>query len=147
MRKTFLVLALLAALTLPLYAVGTVVVTTTQYAGLNGANRVRYAVAWTATAGGDVSGNAFSTVRGKLLSVKFVPGTAGDIPSDLYDVTMVDGNGIDLLNGAGQNLSHDLGSYVVYNPPIYLDGTGTLDFVIASAGASTKGTIYIWVEQ
>ena len=147
MRKTFLVLALLAALTLPLFAVGTATVTTTQYAGIGGANRVRYAIAWTSTAGGAVSGNAFSTVRGKLILVKFMPSLAGTQPDNLYDITIVDTDSVDLLNGAGANLSNAAGAYVTFNPPIYLDGTSTLDLVIANAGASKTGTVYIWVEQ
>jgi hypothetical protein len=146
-RKTFLALALVVAFALPLFAVGTVTVTTTQYAGLGNANRVRYVIAWTSTAGGAVSGNPFSVVRGKLISVKFVPNTGITQPTDLYDATLVDVDGIDLLNGAGQNLSHDLGTYVLFNPSIYLDGTSTLDLVIAAAGAAMTGTVYVWVEQ
>ena len=150
MRKLFLALALIVALVLPLYAVavGSVTVTTTQYAGLNNANRVRYAIAWTSSAAtGAVSGNAFSTVRGKLLMVKFMPSLAGTQPDNLYDLTLVDSDSIDLLNGAGANLSNATGLYVTFNPPIYLDGTSTLDLVIANAGNSKTGTVYIWVEQ
>lgn len=147
MKRTFLVLVLIAAMVSPIFAVGTVVVTTTQYAGLNAANRVRYAIAWTSSGAGAVSANAFSTVRGKLLSVKFVPNTGATQPDNLYDATLVDADGIDLLNGAGANLSNALGSYVVFNPPIYLDGTSTLDLVIANAGAAKTGIVYVWVEQ
>lgn len=147
MRKTFLVLALLAALTLPLYAVGTVVVTTTQYAGLNGANRVRYAIAWTSTAGGAVSGNAFSTVRGKLLGFKFVPNTGVTQPTDLYDATLVDTDGVDLLVGSGTDLSNATSKYILMNPTLYLDGTQTMDLVIANAGNAKTGIVYVWVEQ
>lgn len=147
MRKALLSCAIIIACGWPLMAVGTVVVTTTQYPGLNAANRVRYAIAWTSSGAGAVSGNAFSTVRGKLLSVKFVPNTGGTQPDDLYDVTLVDADGIDLLNAVGANLSHDLGAYVLFGPAIYLDGTQTMDLVVANAGASKTGVVYVWVEQ
>jgi hypothetical protein len=146
-RKTLLTLALAVAFALPLSAVGTVVVTTTQYPGLNSANRVRYAIVWTSTAGGAVSGNAFSTVRGKLLSVKFVPNTGATQPTNLYDATLVDGNSIDYLDGEGANLSNATGLILSFNPPIYLDGTTTMDLVIAAAGDSKTGIVYVWVEQ
>ena len=146
-RKILLALALAVALTLPLFAVGTATVTTTQYAGLNSANRVRYAIAWTSTAGGAVSGNAFAIVRGKLLSVKFMPNTGVTQPTDLYDATLIDADSVDLLNGAGTDLSNATGKYFLFSPSIYLDGTSTLDLVIANAGNAKTGIVYIWVEQ
>lgn len=146
-KKFCATLVLAVAFVLPLLAAGTLTVTTTMYPGLNSANRVRYALAWTSTAGGAVSGNAFSTVRGKLLSVKVVPGAAAEQPTDLYDVTLVDTNGIDLLNSEGLNESNALGEYIVFNPPIYLDGTQTMDLVVANAGNAKTGIVYVWVEQ
>lgn len=150
MRKHIIVALLLAvAFTLPLFAapVGSVTVTTTQYAGLRSANYVRYAVAWTSSAGGVVSGSPFTPMKGKLISVKFVPASGGDAPTDLYDVKLNDANGIDLLNGTGTDLSNTLGKYTSYLPPLYLDGTSTLDLVVANGGNAKKGTVYVWIEQ
>lgn len=148
MRKILSVVLLLAvAFSLPLMAAGTVVVTKTEYPGLRSSNVVRYAIAWTCTAGGAVSANAFSTVKGKMLSYKFVPGTAADQPTDLYDVTLNDSDAVDLLGGGGANLSNATSKLTVLTTPVYLDGTQTLDLVVANAGNAKKGTVYIWIEQ
>lgn len=139
--RSLLLVALLLALSTAAAAVGTATVTVT---GLGGAV-TKYAVAWTSTAGGAVDTNAFNVVRGHLVQVKFTPGTGGTQPTDLYDVTLVDADSVDVLNGGGMNLSNATSKYVLADPRVYLDGTSTLDVVIANAGASKTGTVVIWV--
>lgn len=139
-------LAVIAALVLAVavatvQAVGTVTVATTDVGG----GAVRYAVDWTSTAMGAVSANKFSVIRGYLLQVKFVPDSGGTQPTDLYDVELRDDDNIDLLNDAGDNLSNSAGKIVSFNPPLFLDSTQQLDVVVANAGASKGGMVYVWV--
>jgi hypothetical protein len=138
----------LLALTTGVQAAGTVVVTTSGELGNRTQVYRRYSVAWTSTAGGAVSGNPFSIVAGRLLSVRFVPG--GTTPTDLYDVTLVDSDGTissgDLLSGTGADRSNATSSILSFDPPIYEDGTRTLDVVVANAGASKTGTVVILVQ-
>lgn len=129
----------------PLAATGTVTVTTKTLFGE--ANVRQYTIAWT-SASGAVSGNAFSVVPGHLQSLKCVPGTGGTQPSDQYDVTLVDANGIDVLNGQGANLSNTTGLYLQFNPPFYFSGSGgsqTLDLNVANAGNAKTGTCTVWI--
>ena len=126
--------------TVPLTAVGTATVTNF--------NAV-YTIAWTSSAGGVVSANSFSIRRGTITQVKFVPGSGGAQPSDLYDVTLVDADGLDLLGGLGANLSNaapvgvtDLHISVVSPTATNL----TLDLQVANAGSTKSGTVYLWVQ-
>lgn len=126
----------------PVHAAGTLTVTTTYSAS---SGMTLYTLAWTSTAGGAVSGNAFAVKRGRIIQVKFVPAAAGDQPTDLYDVTLIDEHSIDLLNGQGANLSNATGLYLQFNPSLWHDETQDLDLVVANAGATKKGTVYLWV--
>lgn len=107
----------------------------------------QYSCAWTSTAGGAVSGNAFAIRAGYLESIRFVPGTT--TPSDLYDVTLVDSDGTvssgDLLSGTGADRSNATSSVLTFDPPIFMDGTRTLDVVIANAGNAKTGRVVILV--
>lgn len=146
---TFLALALVVVMTLALsaVAVGSATVTTTNIAGIGNANIVRYTIAWASNASGAVSGHAFTHAKGRLIEIKFVPGTVGDQPTNLYDITVVDTDGLDILAGAGANLSNATPSYVIPSAPFYLDGTFQIDLVVANAGDTKKGTVYLYIAQ
>lgn len=147
MLRRFLVVvcALLVALTVPLGAAGTVTVTTADVGG----GVTRYSIAWVSTAGGAVSANAFAVARGELLQVKFVPDAGGTQPTDLYDLTLVDSNSVDYLAGGGANLSNATATVTVpklnssFRP--FIDGTATLDLVVANAGNAKGGTVILWI--
>lgn len=148
MRRLLLALVgLLALITAPVFAVGTVVVTTLEIGG----GVTKYTVDWTSDASGAVSSNAFNVKRGELLQVKFVPDGGGTQPTDLYDVTLVDSNSVDVLAGGGANLSNaastikvpSFGATTLYR--YYHDGTSTLDLVVANAGNAKGGLLILWV--
>lgn len=127
-----------------LFAAGTATVTTTPIRSA-GTRYVKYSIAWTSTAGGAVSGNTFAVVPGTILSVRFVP-SAGTAPTDLYDVTLVDTNTVDVLFGAGANLSATLSTVTRLSPAYFQDGSRVLDLVVANAGAAKLGTVEILVQ-
>lgn len=135
----------LAAFAVPTRAAGTVTVTTADVGG----GITRYTIAWVSTAGGAVSGNAFSVNRGEILQVKFVPDSGGTQPTDLYDVTLVDAASVDYLAGVGANLSNSTSTITApkvnssFRP--FVDGTATLDLVVAAAGSAKGGTVVLWI--
>jgi len=138
MIKSLLVFVLLLILTGSVTAAGTAPVTT-QYVG----SITVYTINWTATAGGAVSANPFDVKVGHVIDVKFVPGTGGDAPDADYDVTLVDEDGIDLLNGTGANLSASAPLLVVFDPLLLHDSRQNFDVVVANAGNANKGTVII----
>ena len=139
-RWLLVVIASWVVVTAPISAAGTVVVTTLNVGG----GVTRYAVAWTSTAGGAVSANLFDVKAGLLLAVKVVP-SAATAPTALYDVTLVDTDSVDLLNGQAADQSATVGKYFVFNPPLIVDSTQQLDVVVANAGNAKLGTVYLWV--
>ena len=144
LRSWFVLAAVVLAAANP-FAAGTLTVTTADVGG--GVTKIT--LAWVSTAGGAVSGNAFSVPRGEILQVKFVPDAAGTQPSDLYDVTLIDASSIDYLVGAGANLSNATSTVTVpkvnssFRP--FVDGTFTLDLVVANGGAAKGGTVILWI--
>lgn len=148
MRRCLVLLLLIALLSVPLFAAGTVTLSTEQQ---NVPGVFPYSIAWTSDASGvvsaDATGNTLSVVEGRIAQVRIVPAAAGTQPSDLYDVTLVDSRGIDVLNGTGANQSNALGMYVLFNPPLLITTTTTLDVVVANAGNAKSGTLTVWVTR
>lgn len=139
-RSRIAVLAAVLALSVPLGAAGTVVATSSVITtGLT-----KYTITWTATAGGAVSANPVTIKRGTIEAIKIVPGT-GTAPTALYDVSLVDTDGVDVLNGQGVDQSATVGKYFTFATPLVIDGTQTLDLVIANAGNGGQGVVYIWI--
>jgi len=137
---------LLLALSVPMQAAGTVTVTSLDFVGApSGTRYTKYTVAWTSTAGGAVSGNAFTVKAGRLISARFHPGTT--TPSDLYDVTLVETGGVaDLLLGVGADCTNAADVLKQWEPAPFLDGSRTLDVVVANAGNAKTGTVILLVQ-
>jgi hypothetical protein len=122
-------------------AVGVFTVTTADLGG----QLTKYSIAWTASAGGAVSGATMQLKRGRLLQVKFVPTNGGTEPSNDYGVTLVDGDGVDILAGKGTSLSNTAATII--EPIVSSGGVTVIDPsqayapTIASAGAGGQGRI------
>jgi len=105
---------------------------------------------WTSDASGVVT-HTTRHIRGVIMRVVFNPGSTA--PTDDYDVTLVDEDGIDVL--AGQGVNRDTANTEQICPGLALkDGTttgvvpfavcGPLILNIAAAGASKIGSIVIY---
>lgn len=107
-------------------------------------------LAWTSDAAGAVSGTTVDAV-GEIHRVTFVPGTGGSQPTDLYDATLLDEDGLDVLAGKGANLSNATKTQIC---PFIGDGTvtdkpvavcGTLELQVAAAGNVKSGTVVLYL--
>lgn len=143
-RLIFACAVLLLVLQASPHGVGTVVVTTTI---LSDIRSVRYSLAWVSDAAGAVSANPQTFRVGQLTQIKFIPDGGGTAPTTLYDVTLVDANGIDYLGATGANLSATVSTQVRVAAPLLYDGVSTLDLVVANAGISKGGTVQLWFQQ
>jgi hypothetical protein len=121
-------------------AVGTATVTTTT---LSDIKVTKYSIAWLSDGAGAVSANPFTPRAGTLIQFRFVPDGGGTAPTALYDVTLVDAGGFDLMVAAGADRSATLTQVVRPAAPIIFDGTSTLDLVVANAGAAKGGTVIL----
>ena len=133
---------------------GSITTTVTKVAGSGGV--VRTSIAWTSDALGAVSGNTVTMGPGTIVVVEFVPGTGGTQPSDLYDLTFTDDDGVNMFDdGAGASIGADLLNTTATHKVPFIGG-GTVTYVrqwlhggpytpvIAAAGAAKTGTIIIY---
>jgi hypothetical protein len=144
MRKPLVLFVAFLLFSISVNAVGTIAGFTATPVGQT---VVRYEFTWTTDASGNVSANT-ATLQfkpGYLRQIRFIPSGGGTQPTNNYDVTLVDGSGVDLLNGKGANLSNASGLYLTWLPGIYYDGVQTLDFVVANGGNAKSGTVVIWL--
>lgn len=109
---------------------------------VSASNRV-YTVQWTSDGSGAVSAHTFTIRRGTIAQVKVIPGSGGVQPTDMYDVTVLDANGIDILAGNGMNLSNAAAALLIDID--VLTEESPFDVVVANAGAAKQGTVMIWL--
>lgn len=133
---------------------GSVTATTTEVEGSGGVRKT--AIAWTSDASGAVSGNTVTMGPGTIIAVEFVPGAGGVQPTDLYDVTFTDAEGVNMFDAGdgtsiGANLSNANASHKV---PFVGGGSvtyvrqwlhgGAYTPVVAAAGNAKQGSINIY---
>jgi hypothetical protein len=123
---------------------GSIVVTTAD----RGDNVTEYSIAWTSDAAGAVTENPVAVKSGKIIGVKFIP-SAVTAPSAAYDVTVIDGESVDMVTGLGANLSATASTRSVplvnSTEKLFFEG-GNLTPTVANAGNAKLGTIILWVQ-
>lgn len=146
MKRLVLVAALLVCASVSMAATGTVTEAAVTLSGIT-----KVTVDWTCGANGDVE-QTLATRAGTIRRVTFDP-DATTPPVNLYDVTLSDSAGIDLLQGLGANLASNAASSVV---PLETAGDGAsitsgaavvfcdrLALSITNAGVSKVGRIIL----
>lgn len=100
---------------------------------------------WLSDADGDVSATHTTYLSGQILRVVFDPDGGGTQPSDLYDVTLIDDNGVDVLDGLGANLSNatTTSEVPVFETPAAIDDL--LELVVANAGNAKGGLVILYM--
>jgi len=124
---------------------GSIAVTTSDLRG-----STKYSVLWTSDASGVVSANTFAVRDGLLKLVKFIPGAGGVQPTDQYDMTITDADGIDVLAATGANLSNATATATCPNVGTYhkrFIEAGNLTPVLANAGNAKQGTVVLVIEH
>jgi len=119
----------------------------------NGSDVVKHTFDWVSSGGGAATVPSGLAITGKIERVVFIP-SASAIPTTLYDVTLTDENGIDVLAGQGANLSETTASSVCPGTALK-DGTtvgvvqtvvdGILTLNVTNAGASKAGQVILYV--
>lgn len=111
-----------------------------------------YKFAWTSHTDGTVSGVGGRTIQGIVIGVDFVAGTGADIPTDLYDVQMLDSSGADILRGVGADVPISTTSSdrrrtptTDASGPVLLRPGEIVTPSISNAGNGKKGFIYLYV--
>ena len=102
---------------------------------------------WTSDASGDVTGNAttYAKFSGKVIYAAFEPDGGGTQPSDNYDVSVLDKNSNDVLNGLGANRSNAATVYVDEYDGLGACANTTLTVTVDNAGNAKGGKVYLWI--
>lgn len=122
-----------------------------------GSGITKYEVTWVSDAAGAVNGSTFAMKVGTLVAVEFIPGAGALAPDALYDVDLLDEEGVTLFDDGsgttiGANLSATAASHKV--PLNGLTGVtiyrrwhhgGSVQLMVAGAGDSNAGTVNVYV--
>ena len=97
---------------------------------------------WLSDSSGNVNGTLTAIVSGILYRVAFIPDGGGTQPTDLYDITLDDADGVDVLAANGANLSNASSSQ-------HIDAgravDGKLELKVSNAGDSNGGLVALYV--
>jgi hypothetical protein len=126
----------------------------TQSYRQNGSDVVKHTVTWLSDAGGSATVASGLPVSGKIVRVVIIPAGAPDAPTNLYDLTLTDSDGVDVLAGQGANaLEATIWNLCPGTPlrdgttvsvvPMVVDGVLTLN--VTNAGDSKRGTVVVYV--
>lgn len=125
---------------------------TTRYRAAD-SDIVRITIDWTSHTDGTVTQAFPKAYSGIIERVVFNPGATA--PANLYDVTLTDDQGVDVLAGQGANLSDTATTHVKPGVP-FKDGTttsvapvvidDTLTLNITNAGSGKTGTIVVYLK-
>lgn len=103
--------------------------------------------AWTSGTGADaglVTKTTTKVYSGEIIRLVTVPGTAGNQPTDQYDITILDQDSTDVLMSAGANRSNVNTEQVLASSlGVVVDDTLTLS--ISAAGDTKQGSVYLYL--
>lgn len=132
--------------------------TVTNVGGGTGA--LKCAIAWTADASGNVTGDALSLPAGSILAVEFIP-SATAVPTNLYDMDLLDASGTSMFDdGAGGSIGANLSSTLATHKIPFINGAATTfvrswlqgaaggnpyQLTVANAGNAGQGAVNIFV--
>ena len=97
---------------------------------------------WTSTAGGAADKATTEAYSGDVLMLATDPGSTA-APTDNYDITITDGNGLDVLAGAGANRDTANTEYVLAASLGACDGVLTLN--VTNSGSAKQGDVYLYI--
>lgn len=119
-------------------ASGTVTITEETFGTIK---KIKFA--WTSTAGGAASDTTVNAYSGKILGLATVPdGVAA--PTDNYDVTVTDEDGMDVLMGGGADRDTADTEYVL-STSLGAVANDKLTLNISNAGNAKKGVVYLYI--
>lgn len=114
----------------------------------NGRVIQKISIAWTSSSGGAATGS-IDDLKGFLVKVVTNPDDSA-APTDDYDITLVDSNGVDAAQGliANRDTANSEEKYMTPSgsaTPVLLDGTYT--FTIANAGDTKSGVCELHIME
>lgn len=101
---------------------------------------------WTSDASGNATVTTADKVSGRLICAQHVLQSGGSAPTDLYDVTVNNDDGMDILGGTGANITTATGksSQVISSGiPLIPMVESTLALSVSNAGSAKVGKLVL----
>jgi hypothetical protein len=99
--------------------------------------------AWTSSAGGAADGATTAAFDGRIIGFATIP-DSGTAPTALYDITLVDADGHDVLMGQGANRSATATEYVTEANMAGV-ASSKLTLHVTNAGTTKLGVVVVWI--
>ena len=102
---------------------------------------------WLSATGGTVSSAASGWYCGKIVKVSLASYASPSAPTDGYDVTIEDGDGLDVLSGNGANVTASATVYINDPTKMLWVRSGTLTLKVANAGDEKGGVVTMLIQR
>ncbi len=100
---------------------------------------------WTSNASGAASGTTTAGYDGIVAEAIFDPDSGDTQPTNEHDITLVDGDGHDVLLGTGANLSNAAATYKAASNAMGVVFDSALTLNVSGAGSGKSGTVTIYL--
>jgi hypothetical protein len=100
---------------------------------------------WTSDSSGDASGTTTNVYTGVIERLVTVPGTGGDQPTNEYDIEITDEDGVDVLVGAGADLSDTDTEQRALATTVGAMANDKLQLTVENAGDTKKGVVHLYI--
>ena len=100
---------------------------------------------WTSSAGGAADATTTAAFDGRVIYAAQIPDGGGTQPTNAYDVTVTDANGVDVLKGLGADLSNAANTYKADSDGLGAVSGSTLTLAVTNAGASKGGKTILYI--
>jgi hypothetical protein len=108
-----------------------------------GLHKIKWA--WTCTSAGATSEASTKQYNGVIQQLITIPGTSDDAPTAAYDVTVFDGDSVDVLAGLGADRSATATEYKKAIDGLGFVKSSALTLNIANAGDVATGTVILYI--
>ena len=102
---------------------------------------------WLSASDGSVSSTASGWYCGKIVKVSLASDSGGTAPTDLYDVTIEDGDGLDVLSGNGADVTAAATVYINDPTKMLWVRSGTLTLKVTNAGDAKGGVVTMLIQR
>jgi hypothetical protein len=100
---------------------------------------------WLSSAGGAADGVTTEYHTGRVIYAAQLPDGGGTQPTDLYDVTVTDGDGVDVLKGLGADLSNAAPTYKADSDGLGAVVESKLTLAVTNAGNAKGGKTLVYI--
>lgn len=102
---------------------------------------------WLSASDGTVSSAASGWYCGKIVKVSLASDASPSAPTDGYDVTIEDGDGLDVLSGNGADVTAAATVYINDPTKMLWVRSGTLTLKVTNAGAEKGGVVTLYIQR